>query len=416
MAAINKRPAELVQKSEKPADKSRLKENPVREYQRRADSAAIKHALHKSQLENDVHQFSIEKVPKLVANKQPDRPKPAHDKPKNTVQAQTIESVMLPRLKPVLLELVKTEKKEATVAAELPVVAPIISSPEKEYFQPVPPPPISLETETAIPAINIEIQAAAPKEIFLTHETSDITSLDVNQEIINEVISDEELPASFDVLDDSDKEELLSEISVEAVKTTDTEPVFEPEKLPEASTEYIQFATLLDVPNIPDAADTETVAVLKHVEVTPLPIVCIEVMQAIQLLQATEPEQAKAAVEDLQKISIAVDKVIQLRASGNELAPDAEEKLEILCIELFSRLGWALEPETMKEFIQGVILTKQTVQIFAAKKATEDEQGTHEIKQEHDQIFGGLIQGIEDSLTRAIGTRAVQNYQFSLAG
>ena len=237
----------------------------------------------------------------------------------------------------------------------------------------------------------------------------------------------EEPNITFDVLSDDDIDAILSELPINAAPQSEVLATEETRSMPdgilthetveldEPTQNFVDIALLLDPLHASEPENSRSAEILHEMDIAPLPPVTIKVSEAIQELQITDPERADAAIEVLQKISFAIDEVIKLRQNKDEMAPNAEEDLQILCIELFSRLGWALEPETMMEFIQGVMQAKQMMQIFAEKEAVQNESGTREFKKEHDPLFGGILQESEDDLTRAIGTHAVRNYQFALA-
>lgn len=296
--------------------------------------------------------------------------------------------------------------------------------------------PMAVQAEFTLPATSevlIENKAAIPETKTIHEEPVENSTVLPPNETVNGIVvlstvelrtdiaDDAEPDVTFDVLSDEDIDDLLTEILHEPTdeftpllneNSADTTEV---ESLPKTAVDFIGFTSLLKIPEQPNLQDGETITILSEMEIEPLPFVCIEVVIAIQELQNSDPEAAKAAVVTMREISLAVDEVMKLRLSGSELAIEAEEKLEILCIELFTRLGWALEPEKMMELMQGVMQTKQTAQVFTDKKAALSDRGTHEIKHEHDPIFGGMIQEIEDYLMRAIGTHAVRSYDFAPA-
>ncbi|MDB5182640.1 MAG: hypothetical protein JWO47_424 [Candidatus Saccharibacteria bacterium] len=345
--------------------------------------------------------------------------------------------------------LIATQNSEKLIATKKDLVPRLLQA-TSEATMPI------LQSKTIVKDIALQATEAhtiskpdyTPEDIFKVNE-AEFGEVVVAQELIDEInsvnapaiirefteVADDEVPESiFDVLTDDDIENILNEVVVESTDDPNieagvaeesvsvqeqeigTEPaVDELEQLPTPTVEFLDFVSLLDLPDFRTEENAESVEILKEMEISPLPPVCIEVVNAIHFLQETDPERAMAAIETLHKMSLAIDKIVALRLNGSELAPDAEEKLQDLCIQLFTQLGWALEPEKIMEFMQGMMQAKQIAQVISDRKAPITEQGTHEIKDEHDPIFGGLIQEIEDYLTRAIGTHAVRNYQFALA-
>jgi len=267
------------------------------------------------------------------------------------------------------------------------------------------------------PAIIFEAYDAEFGEVQVPDNlVEEINRIDISQavehaslknETVTESESEDELETEPEPIGDILSEEGILELLDEAA--TEQEP------LPETTTEFVDFVSFLN-PTEPIRIDKpETITALKEVEIAPLPPICIEVTGAIQKLQELEPEAAELAVGILQAINMKIDEVIKLRLKGSENAPEAEEKLQELCIKLFITLNIPYTTETVMEFVQGIVQAKQMAQAFADKTAASTEKGTHEIKEEHDPIFGVMFQENEDDLKRAIGNRAVQNYQFALA-
>ena len=263
-------------------------------------------------------------------------------------------------------------------------------------------------------------------------QTVEIENLDLVTEDTDAILTTQVTDITTDVYTDKDIDELFSDMTVNYTQlalATDLDkpsvnlneitalntPAVEAMTLAEPVSDFVELAILLDADQAPRFDDNTSTDLLTEIDVMPLPPITIEVSEAIQVLQITKPEQAEAAIVVLQKISLAVDNVVRLRNSGDETAPEAEEALQTLCIELFSHLDKTLEPEIMMEFIQGIRQTKQLMQVFTDKKDTKGKNGTHEIKHEDDHAYLGLIQDIEDPITRALGTHALRSYQFALA-
>jgi len=146
--------------------------------------------------------------------------------------------------------------------------------------------------------------------------------------------------------------------------------------------EYKDFAAVLGITE-PILNEQQTL------EVQPLPPICVEVAAAMQELA---PEPAEAAQEMLQNIMIKIDEVVEQRISGSELAPASEEELEQLCIELFEYLGIEHTPETVMEFVAGIMRTKKLSLETEESNAEQYDDGTHEIKLDDDQTPGRLAQ------------------------
>lgn len=280
--------------------------------------------------------------------------------------------------------------------------------------------PISLENITRIKGIALEptdiFEAYEPEfdEVEVPKDLIDEINAISTSEIISEFASEEEQlepqpEVIFDVLAEEDIQKPAGELTPNHVITSEVHV------LSETTIELMDFAALLNLPELPENNNPETVEILNDIEIAPLPQVCIEVTTKINELQVLEPESAQAAVEMLQNITFAIDEVIELRMSGSELAPETEAKLQELCIELFTALGINHTPETVMEFVQGIMQAKQMAQAIADKTAPSTEKGTHEIKHEHDPVFDLAFHQLEDYMARALGIRAVRNTQFALA-
>ncbi len=177
--------------------------------------------------------------------------------------------------------------------------------------------------------------------------------------------------------------------------------------------ELLSFISVLQLPE--DAAmSVDNLEAIPSSEILTLPPICAEVTKAVADLEIKLPEAAEGAKDLLVSIVQAIDEVVRLRIDGSSLAPYAEEQLHDLCIELFTRLELPCTNETVMEFVQGIMTTKHLLQLATDTSAVPTEKGTHEIKQEHDPIFGGMLQHFEDYVARAIGTQALHSTSLTI--
>ncbi len=151
---------------------------------------------------------------------------------------------------------------------------------------------------------------------------------------------------------------------IETGQTTTTAVAEWVASLPETALEHIGLSNILDIP-LPASPDVIAAMIEQNPEAVPtLPPVCAEVTQAVQELA---PELAGIALEKMQTISALVDEVVMARMENNEIAPELEQELAKLCMQLFEYLGIEYTPETAIEFTIGVAQTKKFIAFLNAK-------------------------------------------------
>lgn len=143
-----------------------------------------------------------------------------------------------------------------------------------------------------------------------------------------------------------------------------------------------------------------------HEAAPELPAICVEV---IEKFSALDPEPAHVAREMLVKITNTVEEVVLLRRSGHEEALAAEQELEALCIELFDYLGVEYTPETIMQFVSGIMEARQFAEQEQSNQAREEhiDEGMREFKRDDGQGMGVLLQLASYSLSHTLGILTV---------
>jgi hypothetical protein len=119
----------------------------------------------------------------------------------------------------------------------------------------------------------------------------------------------------------------------------------------------------------------------------PLPAICIQVTEKIA---AAEPEVAELAKEIMEEIVEVIRVVAEMREAHDENANELEERLMVLCTQLFERLHIIYSPEDIMDFAFAILKTQQL------------DEGMHEIKND-DQDGSNVRQLFVHPLSRVLG-------------
>jgi hypothetical protein len=280
---------------------------------------------------------------------------------------------------------------ESATGPELPIIAPEIVI--KEESVPIADIPAAAESRPLSLDRDLSLPVSSPAESDQIHEIATDPQEASEMPIF-------ESPAHFEPMPIDDLFQQESPQTVELL-----EPV--PESSMQITEDIEAFAALflpLDTSENPSLyitpAEQETPETQDAVE--PIPPVCVEVTAKITEL---DPAPAEIAFAILQEISEKIETVIALRHEENgEVALVAEAELEQLCIELFEYLGIEYTPETVMEFVTGIMRVRQMPEFQSVEPADIQDDGTHEDKHHTDHDFSQLAQLFELPFMRALGS------------